>query len=302
MSVQRNWGAGVFGVTFGGVNCGIVQSVKLSQTKRPVSEAPVSHGLFTQRSMGNKELTPIEIEVALSGGRMEVLNRFKAIFDQKTDNGGGAARFDGAIMVGNVDGNCVQMQNFYNGLVTSFAFGDLDVGAKAAPTFKISIEPEKIETLDGDGSKIQGAVDKGNKEWLASNFRVTAAGLTTSHVTKVYGFTTKMTTSKQYVGEQDLPELIPGNLDFCKDGKIDFMGKTAKDWYAWHKQMVIDGDNMAEKDIVVEYLDTTLKKTLFTVTYHECGISDLATPQFTNNESKSALNTATLYVDRISFA
>ena len=296
MSVQRNYGTGVFGVTFGGVNCGIVQSVKLSQTKRPVTEAPVSHGLFTQRAMGNKELTPIEIEVALSSGRLEVLNRFKAIFDQNTDNGGGAARFDGLILVGNADGKCVQMQNFYNGIITSFAFGDLDVGAKGPPTFKITIEPEKIETLRGDDSTIQGAVDQNNKEWLASNFRVTGAGLTTSHVTKVYGWTTKCTTSKQYVGEQDLPELIPGAFEFPKDGKIDFMGKTAKDWYDWHKQMVTEGDNMAKKDFVVEYLDTTMKKTLFTVTYHECGIVALAT------QAKSAFNTATLYCARIGFA
>jgi hypothetical protein len=66
--------------------------------------------------------------------------------------------------------------------------------------------------------------------------------------------------------------------------------------------MVIDGDSMAEKDIVVEYLATQLKNTLFTVTYHQCGITRLTTPGSANNEANSASATATLYCKQISLA
>jgi hypothetical protein len=298
---SRNYNVGVFGVTFGGLNCGIVQSVKLSTIKREVQEAPVADKLYTQRSMGPPSLTPIEIEIALSGARQEVLSRFSAIFNQQSDNGGGAARFDGEISIGNTDGKCVKRQIFNSGIITAFSFGDLDVGGKGMPTFKVTIEPEEIQTIEGDNSKIQGNVDKQNKVWSAANFRVTAAGLPTADVSKVYNWNTKLSTHKQYTGEQRLPQLIPGALEFPKDGKIDFMSRSSKEWYDWYKAMNEEGDVTLEKDIVVEYLDSTLRKTLFTVTYHECGIADLTSPQFQNNKPDSALNTAVLYCDRISF-
>jgi hypothetical protein len=301
MSTARNYGTGVFGVTLGGLNCGLVQSAKFSTMKRPVSDAPMADKLFTQRAMGNPELTDIEIDIALSGGRKEVMNRFKSLFDQNSDNGGASIRFDGAITQCGLDGKAVAIQNFYQGLITKFAFGDFSVDAKAPPTFKITISPEKIENIPGDGSKVQGAVDKTNKEWLASNFRVTIAGQETKNVTKVSGGAATCSVSKQVTGEGLLPELIPGALKF-EDLKIDFMSKDRKTWDDWHKEMVFNGNFLAEKDVVVELLDPTMKKTLFTITWVGCGISDLSNAALTNNEAKSSITTASLYAESQTFA
>jgi hypothetical protein len=197
----------------------------------------------------------------------------KASFDRKH------VRHDGAIHACDYDGNIVSTLDFHHGLISEVGFPALDAGSKDAAKMTIKIAPEYTRHKDGSGKVDPSGYSLGKgeqKKWLPRNFRLTIQGLTCTHVNKIEAITLKQKIIDHAVGEKRDYEKECANLE-TPNLVVTFSEHTAKDWYNWHKEFVIDGKNTQDKEKTgtLEYLTEDLGTALFKLDFHGLGIFKL---------------------------
>lgn len=123
--------------------------------------------------------------------------------------------------------------DFKNAFITEIEFPKMDAGAKEAFAMKITIRPEQIEYSAG-GGKLKTTVEKKEKQWTTSNFKIELGNLPCSSITKLElpKFTAKI--AKDLAGPAKDYRITPGKLEYPN---ITFYLPEidSKPWVDWYK-------------------------------------------------------------------
>jgi len=95
------------------------------------------------------------------------------------------ARRNGMIVHADFDYCERQTQSFQDALITETKFPALAGDSKAPAYLTVSIQPEDSEIKKGDGTRIKGLHQAGEKKWLTSNFRLSVTGIDCTYVSKI---------------------------------------------------------------------------------------------------------------------
>jgi phage tail-like protein len=230
-------------------------------------------------------------------------NWIKGSFDHKYE------RHNGAIVGATFDHKEMSRLTFQNALIEEISFPALDASSKDAArmTLKFSPEVTRMTTTFGGGPPIHGKFPINTsvqKQWLPSNFRLRIDGLEApcSRVNKIDALVIKQKNTENAVGELrdyvrepvylEIPNLV-----------ITFPESHAEDFYKWHEDFVIKGNNGddKEKNGTLEYLNPSLDKVLFVLSFKHLGIFRL-----TAEKSESGVETlrrvkAEMYCEEMTF-
>jgi hypothetical protein len=185
---------------------------------------------------------------------------------------GSPVRKNGAIIT--MDLNRVEQSRlqFNNALLTEVGIPACDGASKDPGYLMLKWAPEVTVPSAGKGT-VTGAVAKTQKVWLPANFRLSIQGLDCTKVSRIEALTVRQSIPQSDLGQArdlnkqaarlDLPNLVVSLAEF-----------SAGTFYAWFQDMVIkgnSGDNN-ERSGMLEFLDPTMKNTLFTVHFARLGI------------------------------
>jgi len=195
------------------------------------------------------------------------------------------SRRNGAVIGANFDHKELTRLTFYDALISEIGLPALDAASKdsAKMTLKISPQTTRMTTSLGGGASIAGKypIDaKVQKKWLPANFRLKIDGLEMAcqRVNKIEAITLKQKNVENAVGELRDYEKEPAYLE-VPNLVITFPESHADDFYKWHEDFVIKGNNGddKEKNGTLEYLTPNLQEVLFTLTFKHLGIFKLTT-------------------------
>jgi hypothetical protein len=110
------------------------------------------------------------------------------------------------------------------------------------------------------------------KKWRFTNFRLDLTGTDTSGVTRIEAFTIRRTV--------DVVRSAPGSASLVAramqipDLVVTVAAGRAKDWRAWHRQVVVDGNQGggAERDGALVFLSPDLSDELSRIELRNLGI------------------------------
>jgi phage tail-like protein len=229
-------------------------------------------------------------------------NWIKSSFDNKFE------RHSGAIVAATFDHKEMSRLNFQNALIEEIAFPALDASSKDAArlTLKISPEVTRLTTTFGGGPSIAGRfpIHSGQKQWLPSNFRLRIDGLEIpcSRVNKIDALVIKQKNMENAVGELRDYEREPMYLEIS-NLVITFPESHADEFYKWHEDFVIKGNNNddKERDGTLEFLNPSLKDVLFTLTFKHLGIFRLTAEKAESGVESLRRVKAEMYCEEMTF-
>jgi hypothetical protein len=175
---------------------------------------------------------------------------------------------------------------FYDALISETTFPALDGSAKEAAFMKIKFQPERVVVRKMTGGRVQANTGSKQKLWTPSAFRFSIDGIDEMKFTnKIESFTIKQGIKKLYTGADRFPQIEPTKLEFPNiTGTIslEFADKLLK----WYNDYVVKGQNdlKAQKSGMLEFLDPTRTKTIFSINLYEVGIQHLAVTSSTANQ------------------
>jgi hypothetical protein len=254
----------------GGEGAAYVKSVSGGMVKGAVlgdQAGPVS---LSFKHLGAVEIDPIQLEIgmALSKPLLEwISGSWKRQFSRRS----------GSIIHADFDFACKFEQWFENALITETKFPALDGAAKEPAYLGVTLLPEQVQTIKGDGRAVQGKVGSHQKMWLPSNFRLDIQGIDCTYVNKIDSFAVTQKTKQLYLGTSRFPEVEPTGIEFSNlvltlavDHADDFMG--------WYDAFVMKGgkDTRQERDGFIEFLAPDNSTVLFTVNLNRLGIHKLS--------------------------
>ena len=230
-------------------------------------------------------------------------NWIKDSFDHKY------ARHNGAILAATFDHKEMTRLTFNRALISEVGMPALDASSKDACKMTLKLDPENTRfthTLGG-GPTIAGRFPinaQVQKQWLPSNFRLRIDGLEApcSRVNKIEALTVKQKNIEHAVGEFRDYEREPGVLEI-PNLVITFPESHADDFYKWHEDFVIKGNNGDDKEKggTLEYLSPNLQVVLFTLTFEHLGIFKLMPDKVESGAENLRRVKAEMYCENIKF-
>jgi len=194
------------------------------------------------------------------------------------------SRKSGAIITANYNHKEIARLTFTNALISEVGFPALDAASKDPAKMTIKFHPEYTRTTTnmGGGAAISGNFNQVvQKKWLPANFRINIDGLADActRVNKIEAITVKQKNVEHAVGQLRDYEQEPAHLEI-PNLVITFPESHADDFYKWHEDFVIKGNNGDDKEKTgtLEYLTPNLQETLFTLNFRHLGIFKL-TPE-----------------------
>jgi hypothetical protein len=185
---------------------------------------------------------------------------------------GSIVRKNGAIITMDLNRAEQSRLQFNNAMLTEIGFPACDGASKEPGYLTLKWAPEVTSPLAGKGSVTAG-VAKTPKTWSPANFRLTIQGLDCTKVSRIEALTVRQSVVDTDLGQArdfkkqaarlDVPNLIVSLAEF-----------SAGTFYAWFQDMVIkgnSGDNN-ERSGMLEFLDPTMRNTLFTIHFARLGI------------------------------
>jgi phage tail-like protein len=230
-------------------------------------------------------------------------NWIKDSFDAKH------SRKNGAIIAANYDFKELTRLTFYNALVTEIGMPALDAASKDAAKMSIKWAPEytRFSASVGGGATIAGkyANDaKIQKKWLPANFRLKIEGLEVPcvKVNKIEALVIKQKVAENPVGEQRDYQKEPTSVE-TPNLVITFPESHSKEFYDWHEDFVIKGNNGDDKEKggTLEYLTPNLQEILFTLTFKHLGIFKLTPEKVESGSEQIRRVKAEMYCEELTF-
>lgn len=130
---------------------------------------------------------------------------------------GEIVRKNGALVAADYHYEIRARREFFDALISELGFPTVDAKDKNAAYLTVSIVPERIRFLKGDGKKMQpSGGGQGLKMWNACNFDFAIDGFEAPcrRVTKVDGFTIKQKILEYHAGSLREAMRVPGILEF----------------------------------------------------------------------------------------
>src|SRR5216684_2416619 len=156
-------------------------------------------------------------------------------------------RKNGAIITTDYDYKEVSRLEWTSALITEVGFPALDAASKDEAKMTIKITPETTRFETKSGSKLVAPDQKMQKKWLPANFRLKIDGLDCTRVNKIDAIVVKQKVVDNPVGELRDYEKEPAQLEI-PNLVITLVESHAKEFYDWHEDFVIKGNNAQDKE------------------------------------------------------
>ena len=294
---QRSYTAGKYGFEIGGVLAGWVKDVFGGHATSDVISETIGPDHVIHKHIAGVKYEDITVNcgTGMSKGFYEWI---KATFDHKY------IRHDGAIITADYDYKERSRKDFVRALITEIGFPALDAASKDAAKMTVKLAPEYTRVKKGDGKSLGGASKGGypQKKWLPSNFRLTIDGLDCTRVNKIEALVVKQKIVENPVGELRDYEKEPAHLEI-PNLVITLAESHAHDFYTWHEDFVINGNNGddKEKNGTLEFLSPDLKEVLFKIAFNHAGIFRLEEEKAEAHSENIRRVKAELYVEEMKF-
>jgi hypothetical protein len=177
---------------------------------------------------------------------------------------------DGAVLT--LDGQMAvtRAAGFTDALVTETTFPTLDAASHEAGHLTVRVQPATIDLTDGSGKLSLFAAKQ--KLWRTSNFRLEINGLDCKYVNRIESFAVRREVEIQSDGGGVI-NLVPGRVEF-PDLLITLSLASAKTWFDWHEQFVVEGNNDEgfERGGALRFMSADLTAELARIELHHLGI------------------------------
>jgi hypothetical protein len=195
---------------------------------------------------------------------------------------------------------------FFNALIREITFPLLDAASPASASLSVVLSPEYTRFAPRASSAPGGpSVSLGAKSvsWTVNNFRLKIDGLDCSKVSQAEPIDVQAVLVDNPVGEQRSYQSEPAHLEFS-DLVVTLADSAAQSFYHWHQDFLIQGNNSEDKEKsgTLEFLDQSLNKTLFTLSFSGLGIYKLAPVPIDPAVEAVKRVTASMYCQTITFA
>lgn len=270
---NRGYSVGKYGIELQHTLAGWVKNISGGEATAEVITESMGSDHLKRKHLGTLKYDEVTFQCG-AGMTSGIYDWIKTGFDQSSNTRG---REDGAVVFADYDENEITRLNWTQGLITEYSMPALDAGSKEAALMSIKFQPETTRKVIGGGGKIKFPSDAGKqKRWLPSNFRLRIDGGFEEGcrwVNKIESLVVKQKVIENGVGELRDYEKVPGSVD-VPNLVITLSESHAQEFYRWHEDFVIRGNNDqgSEKGGVLEYLDSSLKTTLFTLSFFQLGI------------------------------
>jgi hypothetical protein len=280
---QMDEGGGEGAAYVKAVSGGMVKGAVLGDQAGPVS--------LSFKHLGAVEIDPIQLEIgmALSKPLLEwIRGSWKRQFSRR----------NGAIIHADFDFKCKFEQWFENALITETKFPPLDGSAKEPAYLSVTLLPEQVKMVKGDGRQVQGKMGTHQKMWLPSNFRLDIQGVDCTYVNKIESFSVTQKTKQLYVGTSRFPEVEPTGVEFSNI-VLTMAADHADGFMDWYDAFVMRGakDTRQERDGFLEFLAPDNHTVLFTVNLNRLGIHKLSVEKSEANAESIKRCKVELYVE-----
>ncbi len=277
----RPFAAGRFLLQLEGASCGYVQSVEGGGATAEVIQE-IDSEFFVKKRLGALKYEDITMTIGFSMSS-PVYDWIAASLRME------AEPMNGAIILADQNYEAKSEQQFVNALVTEVGFPAPDASSKEAGYLTIKIAPERTRNAKASGN-VTDRLDRKQKQWVSSNFRLEIDGLDCSKVAKIDAFTVKQATA-------------PGKIEF-PNLAITLAEVSSETWREWHEDFVIKGNNGEgqEKQGKLAFLAPTGRETLLTISFHGLGIFKLRRERSEVGADRASQMIAELYCERMELA
>jgi hypothetical protein len=199
----------------------------------------------------------------------------KASFDKQS------IRRNGSLVACDYNYKAQSWQNWFNTSISEIAFPACDAASKEPGNFTISLTPEEIQWKKGVGEDLLGGRKPSTKEsnWLPSNFRLSISGLDCSRVNKIEAITAA--TSVKQAPDSGMRQSLGAASSMQMSSLAVTLAETdAGGFFRWMQDSMAgrqtsSGPGNAGKSGVLEFLDPSLRETLFSLSFFGLGINQL---------------------------
>ncbi len=271
-AVQRSYAGRYFQLMLDGSEpAGFVKSVEYGGIKGELLAQPVGGQPWKVKHIHNPTIEPVTIQIGMSMS--------KDFFEWVAKSWSGQVeRRNGSIITYDANMQPVYEYQFKEALILETQVPALDASSKEAAFLTVKFQPEEAEhKWAPGGGYVQARVPGKQKLWSPANFRLEIDGLEVKRVTKIDGFTVKQNVKPMSCGPDWMYQLEPTSLEY-PNLSVTFAMVSAKPWFDWHKQFVVDGDNgpANEKTGAITFLSPDLGEELLTIDLKAVGIVNIA--------------------------
>jgi len=227
---------------------------------------------LTKKHLGNVRYEEISFQCGTGMGQ-GLYDWINTGFNQTSHSRG---REDGALVFLDFDQNEQSRLTWHHGLITEVGMPALDASSKDAAMMTIKFKPEWTRKTWAQGSKFTVPADAAKqKKWLPANFRLRIDGceIGCAKVNKIEALTIKQKVVENSVGEIRDYQNEPTSVEI-PNLVITLPESHADEFYRWHEDFVIFGNNGQDKEKggTLEYLTPNLQETLFSLHFFQLGV------------------------------
>jgi hypothetical protein len=269
---NRGYGIGKYGIELQHTMAGWVKTVDGGHATAEVVTEKIGSDHLAKKHLGPLKYEDISFQCG-AGMSSQIYEWIKTGFNQTSI---GRGREDGAVIFADYDQNEVTRLDWTAGLITEFGMPALDAASKDAALMSVKFKPETTRKKTSGGGKVTFPADAAKqKQWLPSNFRLRIDGTDEGckWVNKIEALTIKQKVTEHAVGEQRDYQQEPTSVE-VPNLVITLSEAHAKEFYDWHEDFVIKGNNGEDKEKggILEYLTPNLATTLFTLKFFHLGV------------------------------
>jgi len=296
----RGYVAGKYGLDLDGVMAGWVWSVEGGHATSDVVVEKLGMDHIQKKHIAGVKYEDISITCG-TGMSKHLMEWIKATLDLKY------MRKNGAIIAADYDHKEHSRLTFTNALITEFGMPALDAASKDAAKMTVKWKPEYTRQQNTPAGSQAGKFNINQavqKKWLPANFVLKIDGLDMAckRVNKIEALVVKQKVVEHAVGEERDYQQEPALVEY-PNLVITFPESHADEFYKWHEDFVIKGNNGDDKEKggTLEYKTPNLKETLFTLTFHHLGIFKLTPEKVEAGNEQIRRIKAEMYCEQITF-
>jgi len=262
MPQSSGFSSGKFALELQGKAAGFLQSCEGGEIFGSVVTEPPGKDGIARKHIGRVDFTPITITFGV-GMAAELYKWISEMLERKQ------TPRDGAISFLSFDFAETQRLEWKNAVITSVVFPAADGASKEAALLTVTIAPDRTALKPGSGKRQPGFAPRPQKQWLASNFRFSITGLDQSALSRVRRIEA-FSVTQSFADDERRGRL---GLVQATNVVVTTALTFAQPWLDWIDDFLVKGNvgDDAERTATLQFLDSTLKNALFTVTLSHVG-------------------------------
>lgn len=294
-AVQRGYTAGRFALEIDGQSAGWLESADGGDATSDVVLEKLGPDHIQHKHLAGVKYEDITVNCG-TGMSRGFYDWIKTGFDKQF------IRKKGAVVSSDYSGRPISRMEWSNALIREVGFPACDAASKDAAKMTVKITPEFTRRA----AATQGPLGSGRpmvlKKWLSANFRLKIDSLDCSRVNKIEAVTVKTVLAENFVGEIRSYQAVPTHLE-VPNLVVTTAESFAADFYRWHEDFVIKGNNGRDKEKggTLEFLTPDLKESLFTLTFYGLGIFKLTPEKVEAGSENIRRLKAEMYCQNIGF-